>query len=139
MSKFQQRKNIAAVMCFALYIFWMLVPLSFVQSTDLNSTSGIGSSIDAPHPSIPLLTEGYTQYQPINISDNSEFSVFNGSGTITDPYMIKGLEITNATGILIEISNTDVHFIIKDCYLIGGEISIFLLNVQNGQLINNTM
>lgn len=65
-----------------------------------------------------------------------------GSGTYSDPYIIKDLEIDGgSSGTSIFIENTNVYFKIENCTLYntewGSEAGIGLLNVNNSQLIDN--
>jgi parallel beta-helix repeat protein len=67
----------------------------------------------------------------------------NGSGTNSDPYVIKDLIINGrGTGSCIYIENSDVHFKIQNCSLnYSGRTlydgGILLKGVENGQLLNN--
>ncbi|UCE12306.1 MAG: right-handed parallel beta-helix repeat-containing protein [Candidatus Heimdallarchaeota archaeon] len=101
---------------------------------------------------VPLFSEisqrFYTQYEahdPIYIDGNSDFSLtaevesWPGDGSETNPYTIAELHISDPTDNLIEIKNTDVHFRISSCQLIGGYIGIWLFNVTNGNLTYNTI
>lgn len=93
----------------------------------------------------------YQTHDPIRIMGNNDFSNqaasegWNGTGTITDPYIISGLNITNPSTTLIYISFTDVHFRISNCFLMGNAsnpISYYGIScqyVKNGQIINNTI
>ncbi|MHA2096782.1 MAG: right-handed parallel beta-helix repeat-containing protein, partial [Candidatus Hodarchaeales archaeon] len=82
----------------------------------------------------------------IAIEDNSNFIYFanlegwEGSGTIENPYIIEGLSLNGTTFSfpIIEIRNTQIHFIIQECILFGSEIGIRLVNVENAVLRNNT-
>ncbi|MFW9994913.1 MAG: right-handed parallel beta-helix repeat-containing protein [Candidatus Odinarchaeota archaeon] len=98
------------------------------------------------------LEEVYEPHDPIKITSNGDFvdqadaEGWNGTGSLTDPYIIGGLDITNTTTTLIEIKDTDVHFRITNCYLEGkgpdeyvAYYGIRLWNVTNGQIINNTI
>ncbi|MGA1873957.1 MAG: hypothetical protein ACMUHY_09850, partial [Thermoplasmatota archaeon] len=62
----------------------------------------------------------------IEIDGNDEFATmassegWSGSGSLSDPYIIEGY-LVDAEGErhCIRIDNTDVHFVIRDCQLIG--------------------
>ena len=82
----------------------------------------------------------------IQIYGNSEWEdlksagLCTGSGTSSNPYVIKDLEI-NAGGICIRIQDTDVYFKIQNCTLSDAsatyDAAIYFQNVQNGIIIDN--
>jgi len=79
----------------------------------------------------------HTNHVPILIDGNDDFvsQGWPGSGTSGDPYIISGLNITYANGmILISITDTTAYFVIRDCYLDQGSSTrgIFLLNASQG-------
>ncbi|UCG69970.1 MAG: right-handed parallel beta-helix repeat-containing protein, partial [Thermoplasmata archaeon] len=87
----------------------------------------------------------YTPHNPIYIEGDDDFSdgdddgVINPSsaGTEGDPYIIAGWEINASTANGIEIRNTTVYFIIRDCYVHGSEspyLGIWFFNVTNGRI-----
>ncbi len=75
---------------------------------------------------------------------NSTYDWCNGAGTVGDPYIIENVTIdAQNSGSCINIQNSNDYFIIRNCTLIdGGESSfnsgVFLKNVQNGLIQNNT-
>jgi parallel beta-helix repeat protein len=84
----------------------------------------------------------YTPHAPITISSDSEFASqgFNGSGTVTDPYQIEGLNITSSNSVLIVIRHTTAYFTLKNNILNGiaqASLGISLFNVANGTIENN--
>ena len=83
-----------------------------------------------------------TYHVPIFITNNNQFTNqgFLGSGTSEDPYKIENLNITNPNDDLISISNTTVHFIIKNNLLDGlatATSGISLSNVKHCTIENN--
>ena len=64
-----------------------------------------------------------------------------GFGTTSSPYVIKDLVIDGGgSGNCITIEDSDVHFKIENCSLYNlGDLGISLSNVDNGQLINNSV
>ncbi len=74
-------------------------------------------------PTIPARI-AYTEHEPILITGNTLFASkassegWPGDGTPGNPYVIEGYEI-DAGGLAwcIHIESTDVHFIVRDCYL----------------------
>ena len=88
----------------------------------------IASSVPIQNTRIPSwgasLTKGdeYAGHVPIKIEDNGDFDfahgVIGGSGTYTDPYIIKGWKINaNRTEYGILIENTSAYVVIEDCYI----------------------
>jgi parallel beta-helix repeat protein len=85
-------------------------------------------------------------HSPIFIFSNDDFyrTVFQenwiGNGTHSNPYIIENLSITfSSVTSLINIQNTDVHFLIKNCVLTGGNVGIYMNNITNGQISTVTI
>ncbi len=66
---------------------------------------------------LPLVSKNYTLSNPIEITSDSDFSSFNGSGAIDDPYLIEGLNITTTKRYGIHVSYTTKYFAIVNCYV----------------------
>ena len=83
----------------------------------------------------------FVPHSTIGISGNAAFAAqgWPGDGTQQSPYIIEGLEIV-ADGTCINIFNTNVHFVIRNCVLsqTGAVItnSIRLSHVSNGVIEN---
>ena len=86
------------------------------------------------------------QHDPIIITNNSGFinnSDWVGLGTIEDPFTFSGYSInTNGTP-GINISNTNVHFLVENVW-VNGSLNLntggfHFDNVTNGQIINTTV
>ncbi|TFG94022.1 hypothetical protein E4H12_15965, partial [Candidatus Thorarchaeota archaeon] len=108
------------------------------------------------NPSSPILQKGesnvieptsniipsYISHSPIFIDTDSDFvsQGYPGNGSIVNPYLIMGFNITT-TGVCIRIQDTSSHFIIRDCILSGGTANngIELSYVDNGIIRNNTI
>ncbi|MFX0085602.1 MAG: NosD domain-containing protein, partial [Candidatus Hodarchaeota archaeon] len=89
----------------------------------------------------------------IHIDGNSEFSIlvqaenWKGDGSRSNPYIIEGLSLKGINyeepkpreGDLIQILNTNNYFTITNCSLTGGEVGIYLSNVMNGNISQNTI
>ncbi len=82
-------------------------------------------------------------HDPILIDGNEDFAAqaaaegWPGDGTQGDPYIIEGLEIDlekQGKG-AIDVRNTDVHFIIRDCYLHNGGQAWLNSNAQGYGII----
>jgi len=91
-------------------------------------------------------TAVYTLHAPICIignegflGDNASTGILTGSGTRYDPYVIRGWEIDGPDMEIdaIQISDSDVFFTIRDCYLHDAGHGIALSHVSNGYLFNN--
>ena len=92
-------------------------------------------------------TQAYEEREPIIITSDSDLNDskvtgFTGNGTIDDPILIKGYNITYESGDLISISHTTFYFRITDCLINGlGTIGngIYFNNVTHGTIVNNTI
>ncbi len=99
--------------CVVAFIIFMILITSSVSIQN----SKIFSQDDS-------LTKGneYTGHVRIKIDGNGDFDfahgVVGGSGTYTDPYIIKGWKINaNRTEYGILIENTSAYVVIEDCYI----------------------
>jgi parallel beta-helix repeat protein len=86
-----------------------------------------------------------TVHDPILIDGNAGFTGLNastgitrGSGTVDDPYIIEGWEISSYSPNSIEIENADVDFVIQDCYVHAGTEAIYLNSCSHGTIRNCT-
>ena len=108
-------------------------------------TNSVGNIIEYNDCSPPTVQE------PININaaatgvgaNNWTWAVSqswcSGSGTWNDPYLIENLKISGFSIIDgIFIYNSDVSFIIQNCSISNAHTGIYLENVNNSRLINNT-
>ena len=86
-----------------------------------------------------------TPHNPIHISSNADFTADNGvvggSGTLNDPYIIEGWDITEVNipldyGIWLE--NTDAYVVIRNC-LISQYVGIRFEHVANVVIENVTV
>jgi len=79
-----------------------------------------------------------------NFNDTADVENWAGNGSYVNPYVIEGLNVNliGTSDICINIRNTRVHFIIRDCYVNGtyGEYTFgfYLVNITNALIINNT-
>ena len=94
----------------------------------------------------PIRTVALTPHDPIAINGNAGFTGSNsstgitkGSGTVSDPYVIEGWEISFWTVDGISISNADVHFVIQECYVhnLGPSGMAILLDACSNCTIRN--
>ena len=89
-----------------------------------------------------IAVAGATAHAPIGINGNSQFisanGVTSGNGTQDNPYIIENWDINAGTGTNagIEIRDTDVYFIIRNCTIHDGYSNstdgIYFYNVTNG-------
>ena len=79
----------------------------------------------------------------LSIDGNGELASHpkvTGSGTWVDPYVIENYEITGSlSGSGIDIRNTNKPLIIQNCTVEKFEYGIYLSNVSNIDIFNNTM
>jgi len=103
------------------------------------------SSENPPAP-VPVRI-AYTAHANITIIGNAGFlaanastGIANGSGTAVDPYIIEEWDIDASSFEGIYIQNANVHFIVRGCYIEGGEDmnrAIHLNNCTNGTVTGN--
>ncbi|MCK4845504.1 MAG: right-handed parallel beta-helix repeat-containing protein, partial [Candidatus Heimdallarchaeota archaeon] len=79
-------------------------------------------------------------HDSISITSDSELEVFPGIGTVEDPYLIDGYNITTTNDCGIRISGTTKYFIVRNCYIEDIWYGIVIFNVADGTatVINNT-
>jgi hypothetical protein len=82
----------------------------------------------------------------IVIDGNTEFfslastEGWTGNGTLNNPIVIENYQITpGGTGKGISVGNSTVHFIVSNVTIENYSVGIFLENVTNGLLVNNTI
>ena len=129
----------------------MVLSLTFI----LTSTVLISFMMPGPIPQPPPPPPPVTPHGAIAIVGDKTFSTlamlkgWPGDGSPENPYVIDGLDIdlSGARGPGIRISNTRISFTISNCNLTGANSSfwdrgmgagIYLENVTNGKLVNNT-
>jgi parallel beta-helix repeat protein len=78
-----------------------------------------------------ILIDGNSQFTPGN-------GVVSGSGSATNPYIIENWEIDVSGDDGIKITNTDAHFVIRNCTISGVGVGILLQYVTNGEIEGNT-
>ncbi len=81
-----------------------------------------------------------TPHDPIEITSDSDFEVFPGTGTEIDPYVIEGYNITTTDDNGIYITYTTKYFTVRNCYVEASNNGIYIDNVAEGTatVINNT-
>lgn len=95
-----------------------------------------------------IMKHGESSYEenlPIVITDDVDFAnqaianLWDGNGSVSDPYIIEGLNITTVGTYPIHIGNTTVFFEIRGCLIIGGTTGILLENLTHANIWNNTI
>ncbi|MFX1603467.1 MAG: nitrous oxide reductase family maturation protein NosD [Promethearchaeota archaeon] len=142
-------------MCKMDGVVWKAVGLTFILVL-----GGMALAIDLyisdpesagmiPEPGEGAVELAGTPHGPIVIDGDANFTAtvlaegWAGNGTSEDPYIIESLSIDlgGAIGSCIEIRNTLVHFIVRDCHLTGARGStgagFSLRSVTNGRLVHN--
>jgi parallel beta-helix repeat protein len=85
----------------------------------------------------------YTAHSTITISGNSDLSALRssggctGSGTVTDPYVINGFDITGTGGACIYIAHITVRLVISNCYLHGNYYGVEVIGSNFVTVTNN--
>jgi len=108
-------------------IFLVLLAILVVQpllvgNLGVNSL-GESNGVFTPALGTRLAPGDHTNHVPILIDGDDDFvsQGWPGAGTSGDPYVISGLNITYANGmILISITDTTADFVIRDCYIDQG-------------------
>jgi parallel beta-helix repeat protein len=129
------------MIAFAFCMSAILILLVRASPTENDSTLSESPGDDV----IPVRVLAYTPHDPIYIDGNAGFTnasgVVWGSGTESDPYVIVGWEIGSFPANGIEIGDTDVHFVIQDCFIHDGQgwgAGISLNTCSNGTISNCT-
>ena len=127
------KRSLAIGLCFLL-ICSLVIPLSlglYVKNLDVGQLS--------------FSCGDYIPHEPIYINGNDDFIIGQngitfGEGTPDNPYLINDWKINASTADGIYIKNSDVYFIIENCYIHEGEFNysgIVFKDVINGR-INST-
>ncbi len=96
----------------------------------------------------PTFSPSYTPSEPFNITSDADFALhgFSGNGSLADPYVIVGLNITSDDSTLIWIQNTRSHFRIEDCWFSSAYagftplyslLPLTIANATNGNITHN--
>ncbi|MFW9778537.1 MAG: right-handed parallel beta-helix repeat-containing protein [Candidatus Heimdallarchaeota archaeon] len=85
----------------------------------------------------------YETHSIISIDGDVDFATqaqaenWPGNGSSSFPYIIENLAISGPGSSLIQIKDSNVHFLIRNCLLEGGQIGVYLNGIVNGQIYNN--
>ncbi|MFW9847539.1 MAG: nitrous oxide reductase family maturation protein NosD [Candidatus Thorarchaeota archaeon] len=128
----------------------LFIVLFFILSVNSDTSYCNSNETTLDMCKLNVTSNTYTISEPIQISNDSSFDLLgvSGSGTESDPYIIENYEIeineTSGPYYGIEVSGTQKHFIIRNCYIRGDNTSssgygygIYLRDVSNGQIMSN--
>ncbi len=87
-------------------------------------------------------------HKPIVIDGNGGFTLDNGvtigNGTVSNPYVIEGLDISQGSlvcafydGCGLNVRNTDAYFVIRNTYVHVPSYGVVFYNVENGIIENS--
>lgn len=84
-------------------------------------------------PHVPIIIDGNSNFLPSN-------GVTSGHGTSQDPYVIEGWSIASDQGhAAVEINGTTAFFIIRNIETLAGFTGVYLLNANDGSVVNSTL
>ncbi|MFX1533150.1 MAG: nitrous oxide reductase family maturation protein NosD [Promethearchaeota archaeon] len=100
------------------------------------------------------IDQSYVIHNAININGNADFHSqaslygWNGTGIVTDPYVITGYNFTTNSSFYVSISNTDIYFRISNCLIQNKQnandtsfyepiYGIYLESVTHGIIVDN--
>jgi parallel beta-helix repeat protein len=135
----QMRERTVIILCLTLIV---LCPLTATNSCIDNSSRNHNQRIVND---FSFRESSYEESPLIHISNDSDFAsqamanLWNGNGSVSDPYIIEGLNITTIGSFAIHIGNTTVYFEIRGCLIIGGTTGILLENVTHAKVWNTTI
>ncbi|TFF90739.1 MAG: hypothetical protein EU548_01475, partial [Promethearchaeota archaeon] len=107
--------------------YYAIISENEVGNSSLSNCEGVNVS------SIP-------GYHRLRISQNADFAKygFDGNGSESNPWLIENWYINGSDANGIHISDTTDYFIAQNNTIFNGDTGIYLNNVKNGVLINNT-
>ncbi|MHA2116895.1 MAG: right-handed parallel beta-helix repeat-containing protein [Candidatus Thorarchaeota archaeon] len=120
---------------FLLACIVLLVLLSGSYSSVTNTSSG--DRLPTNHGENRAVL-AYTPHGPISIASDADFETqsWPGNGTMGDPYIISGLNISITDDVAIDIRDTRAHFKVMNCLISSTTNSnfegVYLENVTNG-------
>ncbi|MHA1979454.1 MAG: right-handed parallel beta-helix repeat-containing protein, partial [Candidatus Hodarchaeales archaeon] len=96
-------------------LFLTLLGLYLSSKSSLVQIS-LSNSVFSVHKST---SQSYLEHAPINITNDNELAVIanSGTGTIVNPFLITGWNITNARTYGLFVIGTTKHFRIADCWI----------------------
>ncbi len=124
-----------------LFLSSVLLISPFIAGSQYSSNATPPSPITIANGDAPILIDSDAGF-----ASNASFYGWPGSGNTTHPYIIenKWIDKYGVAGSCISISDTTVHFVIRNCELTGTangwqDAGVFLYNVINGVVVNNNI
>ncbi len=148
-------KNKGRVVSLLVSALLLSLIIAFIPQTTINQETTFrgakeeGTELFLHEPRVNVMA-ALVDHDPITIDGNSAFHDFadaeslDGDGNESDPYIIQWFQIDldGEDGHCVDISNTDIHFVIKECNFTGAKqtsrAGIHLDNVTNCEVLNNT-
>lgn len=138
---FKISKIVLIVISISILISFSVFQISKIE----NNNSTYPEDLDFSDRVLLLKTQEYITNDPILIESDVEFldqksnEGWAGTGELSDPIVIQGYKISGTTQHCIEMGDTKLHFVIRDCYLDGKQIfdSIVLSGTSNGIITDN--
>lgn len=119
----------AVIVCILLSSMFSMIPISNEES-----------------PPARAIMSAFVTHAPIHIAGNAGFLAPNsstgvswGSGTLSDPYVISGWDLTGGDVNGIWIEDATAYFIIRDCRIHDGANAIVFNNCANGVISHNNI
>ncbi len=106
----------------------MIVCLSFA----LTNTATLSSNASTPSPVISINGNS-------DLNSQATTNGWSGSGTSSDPYIISNYSISSSNQYSFVIQNTNLHVIFENNFLTNGIVGVFVQNVQNLVIKNNSI
>ncbi|TFF85845.1 MAG: hypothetical protein EU551_03150, partial [Promethearchaeota archaeon] len=107
--------------------YYAIITENEVGNSSLSNCEGVNVSV-------------VSGFHRLRIAQNADFAKyeFSGNGSETSPWIIENWYINAYGGNGIYISDTTDYFIAQNNTIYDGDIGIYLNNVINGRIINNT-
>jgi len=137
------KHSVALILSITLLIQPLIVVASMSTTGSVAVTLEDNGMIDAQDVGTRLDPSEHANHVPVHINGTPEFDAqgWPGDGTVGNPYVIAGLNITyDFADPLIWIVNTDAYFIIEDCYVkqISSETAIRFNNTAHAKVAYTT-
>ena len=105
-------------------------------STDIAGNIEATKSITIKTIEFPIIIDEIDSNNP-SWEDIVNMGICTGSGTLSDPFIIENFIFPEYDGYVIEVRNSEVFFIIRNCESFGFDYGIRLENVSNGLITEN--
>jgi len=90
-------------------------------------------AVSSLKPHVPIFIDGDSNFLASN-------GVTSGSGTSQDPYVIEGWSIaSDQSHVAVEVKGTSAFFIIRNIETLAGFLGVYLLNANDGSVVNSTL